>query len=373
MRHFVFERIFKTPSTGFDDGNVYVRKADLEKVAGLNGTHEIAILLTSNNDPELKQLLAFTHSILPPESKDLLSVRPWQEIQPLLSTMMSTMDVSNQVMLVVFVLAMTLGIINIMLMSVFERTREFGVLMAVGMQKHKIRLLIVFETLFLGLSGCALGLLGSAIMLKMLSITGLSPGWYGGRARGLWRGYLALSTGINSGISNDHCRNFCCQPYRSPVSRTTNFEASTCGCHGGEKLMTIKLQNLTKIYNADGDYPVHAVQSVDLEIKQGEFVAIMGPSGSGKTTLLNMIGGIDAPSSGKVEIDGCMISSMSEKELIAYRRDNIGFIFQDYSLLPVLTALENMWNSSCSCKVKASESVVNVRLPYLNKWDWRNR
>ncbi|ENC6721259.1 ABC transporter permease [Vibrio harveyi] len=174
--------IFKTPSTGFDDGNVYVRKVDLEKVAGLSGTHEIAILLTSNNDAELKQLLAFTHSILSPESKGLLSVRPWQEIQPLLSTMMSTMDVSNQVMLVVFVLAMTLGIINIMLMSVFERTREFGVLMAVGMQKHKIRLLIVFETLFLGLSGCALGLLGSAIMLKVLSITGLS---LAGMAEGL--------------------------------------------------------------------------------------------------------------------------------------------------------------------------------------------
>ncbi|EPV1122772.1 ABC transporter permease [Vibrio harveyi] len=174
--------IFKTPSTGFDDGNVYVRKNDLEKVAGLSGTHEIAILLTSNNDAELKQLLAFTHSILPLESKGLLSVRPWQEIQPLLSTMMSTMDVSNQVMLVVFVLAMILGIINIMLMSVFERTREFGVLMAVGMQKHKIRLLIVFETLFLGLSGCALGLLGSAIMLKVLSITGLS---LAGMAEGL--------------------------------------------------------------------------------------------------------------------------------------------------------------------------------------------
>ncbi|ELY1985291.1 ABC transporter permease [Vibrio harveyi] len=174
--------IFKTPSTGFDDGNVYVRKVDLEKVAGLSGTHEIAILLTSNNDAELKLLLAFTHSILPPESQGLLSVRPWQEIQPLLSTMMSTMDVSNQVMLVVFVLAMTLGIINIMLMSVFERTREFGVLMAVGMQKHKIRLLIVFETLFLGLSGCALGLLGSAIMLKVLSITGLS---LAGMAEGL--------------------------------------------------------------------------------------------------------------------------------------------------------------------------------------------
>ncbi|MDW2111838.1 ABC transporter ATP-binding protein, partial [Vibrio sp. 2089] len=98
----------------------------------------------------------------------------------------------------------------------------------------------------------------------------------------------------------------------------------------------------TKTYNPDSDFPVHAVQHVDLEIKQGEFVAIMGPSGSGKTTLLNMLGGIDAPTSGSVEIDGCLISEMSEKELIAYRRDNIGFIFQDYSLLPVLTALENV-------------------------------
>ncbi|MEK2058703.1 ABC transporter ATP-binding protein [Vibrio parahaemolyticus] len=106
--------------------------------------------------------------------------------------------------------------------------------------------------------------------------------------------------------------------------------------------MTIKLERLTKTYNSDSDFPVHAVQHVDLEIKQGEFVAIMGPSGSGKTTLLNMLGGIDAPTSGSVEIDGCLISEMSEKELIAYRRDNIGFIFQDYSLLPVLTALENV-------------------------------
>ncbi len=106
--------------------------------------------------------------------------------------------------------------------------------------------------------------------------------------------------------------------------------------------MTIKLKQLTKTYNPNSDFPVHAVSNVNLEIKQGEFVAIMGPSGSGKTTLLNMLGGIDSPTSGRVEIDGCLISEMSDKELIAYRRDNIGFIFQDYSLLPVLTALENV-------------------------------
>ncbi|MEX3070611.1 ABC transporter permease [Vibrio alginolyticus] len=166
--------IFKTPSTTFDDRNVYVRKADLEKIAGLVGAHEISILLKSNDENVLEQTRAFTQSLLSQSIGDQLVVRKWLEIQPLLSTMMSSMNISNQVTLVVFVLALTLGIINIMLMSVFERTREFGVLMAVGMQQHKIRTLIILETLFLGLSGCALGLLGSAVMLKILSITGLS-------------------------------------------------------------------------------------------------------------------------------------------------------------------------------------------------------
>ncbi len=166
--------IFKTPSTTFDDSNVYVRKADLEKIAGLSGAHEISILLKSNDERVLEQTRFFAQSVLSQSTDDQIVVRKWLEIQPLLSTMMSSMDISNQVMLVVFVLALTLGIINIMLMSVFERTREFGVLMAVGMQQHKISLLIMLETLFLGLSGCALGLSGSAIMLKILSITGLS-------------------------------------------------------------------------------------------------------------------------------------------------------------------------------------------------------
>ncbi len=166
--------IFTTPSTTFDDHNVYVRKTDLEKVAGLEGVHEISILLESNDESLLEQTKVFTQSLFVQSSTEQPVVRKWLEIQPLLSTMMSSMDISNQVMLAVFVLALTLGIINIMLMSVFERTREFGVLMAIGMQQNKIRVLIILETLFLGLSGCLLGLLGSAIMLKVLSVTGLS-------------------------------------------------------------------------------------------------------------------------------------------------------------------------------------------------------
>ncbi|WP_375749812.1 ABC transporter ATP-binding protein [Vibrio sp. HN007] len=106
--------------------------------------------------------------------------------------------------------------------------------------------------------------------------------------------------------------------------------------------MTIEINQLNKIYSPDSEFPVHAVQDVNLNIDKGEFVAIMGPSGSGKTTLLNIIGGIDSPTSGSVNIDSCNICNLSEKEKITFRRDNIGFIFQDYSLLPVLTALENV-------------------------------
>ena len=87
---------------------------------------------------------------------------------------------------------------------------------------------------------------------------------------------------------------------------------------------------------------VLAVNNVDISIKQGEFTAIVGPSGSGKTTLLNMIGGLDNITQGSVEISGTNISSLSENELIDFRLQNIGFVFQAYNLIPVLTTKENV-------------------------------
>lgn len=88
--------------------------------------------------------------------------------------------------------------------------------------------------------------------------------------------------------------------------------------------------------------PVHAVNNVSLQIEQGEFTAIVGPSGSGKTTLLNIIGGLDRPSSGNIEVGGQDISQLSDNELIDFRLRNIGFVFQAYNLIPVLTAKENV-------------------------------
>ncbi len=106
-------------------------------------------------------------------------------------------------------------------------------------------------------------------------------------------------------------------------------------------MTVIKASNLTKTYNPD-KIPVRALRGVDLAIEKGEFTAIVGPSGSGKTTLLNIIGGLDRPSVGQVEVGGKDISQLSDNQLIDFRKDNIGFVFQAYNLIPVLTAKENV-------------------------------
>lgn len=100
-------------------------------------------------------------------------------------------------------------------------------------------------------------------------------------------------------------------------------------------------KNVHKTY-ADGSVSVHALRGVDLTVEAGEFTAIVGPSGSGKTTLLNIIGGLDTPSEGSVDIGGKSIAQLSENELIDFRLNHIGFVFQSYNLIPVLTATENV-------------------------------
>lgn len=106
-------------------------------------------------------------------------------------------------------------------------------------------------------------------------------------------------------------------------------------------MTVIKTKTLRKVYNPD-KIPVVAVDDIDLEIAEGEFTAVVGPSGCGKTTLLNMIGGLDHPTKGMVEVGGVDISKMSESELTDFRLRNIGFVFQSYNLIPVLTAKENV-------------------------------
>ncbi len=104
----------------------------------------------------------------------------------------------------------------------------------------------------------------------------------------------------------------------------------------------IEINDLVKIYDDKKAVPVKAVSGIDLQFKKGEFAAIVGPSGSGKTTLLNMLGGLDDPSSGKIMIVGIELGHLKSREKINFRMNNIGFVFQAYNLIPVLTARENV-------------------------------
>jgi len=103
----------------------------------------------------------------------------------------------------------------------------------------------------------------------------------------------------------------------------------------------IELQGIEKTYDGTG-VPVRALGGVDLRIERGEFTAVVGPSGSGKTTLLNVIGGLDEPSAGAVMIDGVDIATLKPDDLIEFRLRHIGFVFQAYNLIPVLSAKENV-------------------------------
>lgn len=103
----------------------------------------------------------------------------------------------------------------------------------------------------------------------------------------------------------------------------------------------IDAHNVSKIYNKES-IPVYAINNVHLHIEEGEFTALVGPSGSGKTTLLNLIGGLDKPDEGKIEINGIDITAMPANQLIDFRLRNIGFVFQSFNLIPVLTAKENV-------------------------------
>ena len=103
----------------------------------------------------------------------------------------------------------------------------------------------------------------------------------------------------------------------------------------------IEVKNLVKIYDT-GEVQVRAVNGITKNFEQGEFTAVVGPSGSGKTTFLNMVGGLDRPTDGEVIIDGTNIWDLSSRKLIDFRMNNIGFVFQAYNLIPVLTAGENV-------------------------------
>jgi putative ABC transport system ATP-binding protein len=110
---------------------------------------------------------------------------------------------------------------------------------------------------------------------------------------------------------------------------------------GGEPTSLVRVRGLDKKYQR-GSEEIHVLQGLNLDVDQGDFVAFMGPSGSGKTTLLNLLGGLDVPSAGSITVAGDEITHMSARRLTAWRARHVGFVFQMYNLIPVLTAYQNV-------------------------------
>lgn len=131
----------------------------------------------------------------------------------------------------------------------------------------------------------------------------------------------------------------------------------------------LKTSYLSKTYGV-GESTVKALKSTDIEIKKGEFTAIIGPSGSGKSTLLHLLAGLDKPSGGHVYINGADIYDMSEKELSRFRRRNIGFIFQFFNLIPILSVEENIKLPLLMDRQKVDENYINELMEIL---DIKNR
>ncbi len=125
----------------------------------------------------------------------------------------------------------------------------------------------------------------------------------------------------------------------------------------------VRMERVTKIYKM-GEVEIHAVDGIDFSIRKGEFVIVVGPSGAGKTTVLNILGGMDTATGGKVIVDGADIAKYSQRRLTGYRRDDIGFVFQFYNLVPNLTAKENVELALQICKtpLDAQEVLQEVGL-----------
>ena len=134
----------------------------------------------------------------------------------------------------------------------------------------------------------------------------------------------------------------------------------------------LKVENLDKSYGK-GEAKVDALKNINLNIEQGEFVAIVGQSGSGKSTLLHLIGGVDIPSSGEVIIDGKNIYKLKEKELSILRRRKLGFIFQFFNLIPVLTAQENIEMPVLLDNEKIDKKYMNELLRILGLEERKNK
>lgn len=244
-----------------------------------------------------------------------------------------------------------LGIINTMLMSVFERTREIGVLKAVGWSNRKILTMIVGESLVItivsAIIGSVIGYLACTLLSPQIGITPLfTPKIF------IQAFVIAIIVGVIGGLYP------AIKAVKLPPTEALRYE-------WGDNMNAVEIKELYKSYE---NGKIKALNGINLTIKEGEFVSIIGPSGSGKSTLLNMLGALDRPDSGIIKVAGQDLTS--DKKLNEFRSEKIGFIFQLHNLIPNVSVRENieipMYTqkiSSSDMKERALKLLEDVGLP----------
>ena len=215
---------------------------------------------------------------------------------------------------------------------VLERSKEIGILKAIGAAEKKIAALFLSESLILGLASAAAGY-----------GVGLLVAWWIGRQ--IFPESAAAGVGVNYGVFLPVARRHAGDGGGSHAGRGGAHLAHPAGrdfARRIEAMAFVELENVTKAYDSGWAAPVKALDRVSFTAEAGEWIAIMGPSGSGKTTLLNILGCLDQATEGAVRIDAVDTSTLTRAELARFRAETVGFVFQQFHLIPHLTALENV-------------------------------
>ena len=342
--------IVSTGSRTIDETICHATLADVEKLTGLKGVAEVSVAFA---DPQ--QVAALSAELAQRVQGD--EVLTWREVLPAMGGDEAADRAFSSFFIVVVAAVVILGVTSAQLTAMLERRREFAVLMALGLGERKLVGLVLFEAVFMGALGALLGLLlalplvwhtatagidFSAAMGDEMTVMGVffDPIIYADM--GLWMLPYAFGLGLCATLlaalypawSATRLDPAAARGMRDPQMRRS-------GMRDMDVIVLVAAQGVKKVFRT-GDIAVEALRGIDLEIGSGEFMAIVGPSGSGKTTLLNLIGALDVPTDGRIVLFDRDLGPLSRSERAELRLRSLGFVFQAYNLVPVLTARENV-------------------------------
>ena len=301
--------IYKTFSSEFDKAFIYIPMKTAQEMLNIDDKiYEFAIVTKDYHKVEQVK-----NSINEELNKNF-EVLSYKDLLPFLVYQIDLSKESMWIFNLIIELALIFGIINVMLMAVFERINEIGVLMAIGMKNIKIFTMILLEGLIIGIIGTVIGLgLGYLIMLPLQKI-GLNLAIYTESLESFGVGAVIYPTitiedvlGVLIAIPFISIVGAIYPAYKA-IKLGSRLRNKVCiktknYFNWKNKMEILKTENLEKIYDDNG-VPVHALKGIDLTINKGDYLVIAGPSGSGKTTLLNLLGALDTPSEGKILFEG---------------------------------------------------------------------